>query len=467
MSNTTYTYHINIINRDSVQVRKIDENGQTVGNPSGTFAYKGSRKKQIASLYPKAQDGTITSSEVETLGQSLFNVLFDNSLRVDFLTTYNQFRDNKSVTLRVELGIDEKTLPEVAALPWEFLCVAPNAITGQIWLGTDPNLVFSRHRNLWQTAPPIKLEPGGKLRIAVVVSAPTDIQGKVLYEKLWSELETLASENSAWIELIPLETRATKEYIDNLLEAHEPHIFHFIGHGRFQNEAGQEIGEIALMHESGQARWVDAPRFSTLFARHQPGVVLLQACEGGLLSAAQAFTGVASQIVQQQIPVVVAMQYGISNHIARKFAAEFYKRLAELKPVDTAAQEGRNHISDFNASRNFATPVLFMRVENGHLFERPSAAPPQPAAEVNPKPAAPGGLSQEQRRQLRDKLSQYFSQGELNGLCFDMGLDYQDFPSNQGKGVFIQALVEFLERSGHLQEFLTLCRQQRSHVQWP
>lgn len=465
MSDTIYTYHLNIINRDSVQVRKIDENGQAAGNPSGTFAYKGRRKKQIASLCQKAQDRSITSSEIETLGQTLFDVLFDDSLRVDFLTTYNRLRG--SGMLRVELGIDEKTLPDVAALPWEFLCVAANTITGQIWLSTDPNLVFSRHRYLWQPAPPIQLKSGEKLRIAVVVSAPTDIKVKVLYEKLWEELETLAGNHSDRIELFPLELAATKEQIDDLLEEHKPHIFHFVGHGRFHNETGQEVGEIALMHESGQARWVDAPRFSTLFARYPPGVVLLQACEGGQLSASQAFTGVASHIVQQQIPVVVAMQYEISNNVARKFVAEFYKRLATFKPVDTAAQEGRNRISDFNVSRNFATPVLFMRAENGHLFERPSANPLSSSQESLSESTEPGQLTSTERTQFREKLNKYFSQSELHTLCFDMSLDREQFPTNQGKGEFVLALVEYLERNGRTDELLNLCRQQRNHVQWP
>jgi hypothetical protein len=64
------------------------------------------------------------------------------------------------------------------------------------------------------------------------------------------------------------------------------------------------------------------------------------------------------------------MQYKISNATARRFAREFYKRLAEGDPVDKAAQEGRYRISDFHESRNFATPALFMQVRDGHLFER-------------------------------------------------------------------------------------------------
>ena len=99
---------------------------------------------------------------------------------------------------------------------------------------------------------------------------------------------------------------------------------------------------------------------------------MLQACEGGKLSASQAFVGVSSKIVQQNIPVVVAMQYEVSNFTASSFADCFYKRLAQDDPVGIAAQNGRRAIA-LNTQyqkRDFATPVIFMRVQDGYLFKR-------------------------------------------------------------------------------------------------
>jgi hypothetical protein len=121
--------------------------------------------------------------------------------------------------------------------------------------------------------------------------------------------------------------------------------------------------------------WLDGTPFSELFARHRPGIVLLQACEGAYTvpqQVTQAHSSVASQIVGQNIPVVVAMQYEITNAAARKFAREFYRRLAQEvpDPVDKAFQEGRFQIAGSHANRQFATPVLFMRVADGRLFTR-------------------------------------------------------------------------------------------------
>jgi hypothetical protein len=72
------------------------------------------------------------------------------------------------------------------------------------------------------------------------------------------------------------------------------------------------------------------------------------------------------------IPVVVAMQYEVSNITASQFAYEFYERLAKGEPVDIAAQNGRRTIAleTRHRKRDFATPVIFMRVRDGYLFNR-------------------------------------------------------------------------------------------------
>lgn len=245
---------------------------------------------------------------------------------------------------------------------------------GEIWIATHPNLVFSRRRAQWHPAPPIQLEQGEKLRIALAIASPKDL-GTVEYETVKSVLEDLAQEQSQRIELLPIVNPATPNAIDALLEK-QPHIFHFIGHGRLQDEDGEEVGQIALVKKVfNTASWVDAGGFAELLNRHRPGIVLLQACESGMSSASQAFVSVASKIVQQNIPVVVAMQYEVSNLTASQFAYEFYERLAKDYPVDIAAQNGRRTVAldTQYRKRDFATPVIFMRVQDGYLFKRQSA----------------------------------------------------------------------------------------------
>ena len=368
MTKAYCTYRICVANYDRVQVKKWDSQHQPLGEPYGIFSYE--KLEEIKPLLEVAGNNDLKeSSNTRAIGEGLFNILFDNVLRQDFVNFYYQVVQTYKQLLQVELDIDEHRMSDVAALPWEFTCLPGSANSGEIWLGTDPNLIFTRRRSQWNSAPAIQLNLDEKLRIALAIAAPINL-GSVVYEKVQVALEQLANQSDL-VELLPIVNPATPEAIDEVLEQ-KPHIFHFIGHGRLHDERGQEVGEIALVDDIDQALWVDASFFGGLFNRHRPGVVMLQACEGGKLSASQAFVGVSSKIVQQNIPVVVAMQYEVSNFTASRFADCFYKRLAQDDPVGIAAQNGRRAIA-LNTQyrkRDFATPVIFMSVKDGYLFKR-------------------------------------------------------------------------------------------------
>ncbi|MDE5083109.1 MAG: CHAT domain-containing protein [Trichodesmium sp. St18_bin1] len=367
-----YTYRICLKNNHHVEIEKYDDVKKSLGRPSGEFCYQ-EKQQEIQQLLKIASNHQLSKEQTCHLGEALFNSLFNSTLGQDFINFYFQVVQEKEQNLRIELDIDEQEMPEVAALPWEFLCIPEKANQGTIWLGTDPNLVFYRRRTLWNPAKPIQLAPGEKLRIALAISAPEN-ESPVEYAEVQEYLEELTKEQSEEIELLPIINPATPTAIDSLLER-KPHIFHFIGHGRFEDEAGKTGGEIALGTKRGKkilAQWVDAKFFAGLFVRHRPGIVVLQACEGGKQSASEAFRGVAPKIVGQNIPVVVAMQYEVANATASAFSTEFYRRLAKGEPVDIAAQNGRYHVAleTKYLGNDFATPVLFLSVEDGHLFQQ-------------------------------------------------------------------------------------------------
>ena len=391
MAKTYSTYHIRVANRDRVQVEKWDAQHQDQGQPSGAFRYQ-EKLVEIAPLLQAASNNELNDSTLaRSLGEALFDVLFDDGLRQDFVSFYNQVVHQEKQLLRVELNIDEHGMSEIAALPWEFMCVPARANLGIIWMGTVPNLVLCRRRSQWSATQSIQLAPDEKIRIALVISAPPNLP-PVAYEPVQAALEKLAREQAKRVELLPIVSPATPEAIDTILSKN-PHIFYFIGHGRMKNEGNQEVGEMAFVDPDfdDEAMWVDADYFSELFNQHRPGIVILQACESGMLSSSQAFVGVASKVVQQNVPVVVAMQYEVTNSTATKFALHFCQQLAAGDPVDIAAQCGRRAIT-FGPTqyhkRDFATPVIFMRVKDGYLFKRQSASSQsneQPDFPVNPQ----------------------------------------------------------------------------------
>ncbi|MEG5140760.1 MULTISPECIES: SUMF1/EgtB/PvdO family nonheme iron enzyme [unclassified Microcoleus] len=374
MTKAYWTYRIRVANYERVQVQKWNDKHEPFGEPSGIFRYQDKLAEITPMLATARNDELQSPSQTRAIGEVLFEILFDDRLLQDFVNFYHLVVQQEKQLLRVELDIDEQGMPEIAALPWEFMCVPARANLGTIWLGTVPDLAFSRRRSQWIPAAPIQLQKDEKLRIALAISAPQDPDlSSVAYEPVQEALEKLALELADRVELLPILKSANPETVDAVL-AKKPHIFHFIGHGRLVNENNREIGQIAFVDPAfEEAMWVDADYFSELFNQHRPGVVMLQACEGGMLSASQAFVGVASRVVQQNIPVVVAMQYQVTNITASRFSRQFYQKLAQGDPVDIAAQYGRRAIALGPTQchkRDFATPVIFMRVQDGYLFKR-------------------------------------------------------------------------------------------------
>ncbi|NEO10299.1 CHAT domain-containing protein [Moorena sp. SIO3I8] len=367
MTRAYYTYRIHVIHPRTVRVEK-KEPGKLDNIISREFRYQDKITSEVRELIEKVRKNEIKdANQSRLLGEALFDSLFDDVLCYDFIRFYNEVVRTKQQLLRVELDIDEQNIPEVAAFPWEFMCLPQREKLGTMWLATAADLVFSRLPPQRISAPPIKLGANEKMRIALVVSAPTDLN-PVAYEEVQVAIETLAQEQPEQVELLPVVNPPSRKAIDKVLRE-KPHIFHFIGHGRFQNENG----EIALVDEFDQAQWISANDFSELFNKHRPGIIVLQACQGAMESTSKPSVGLASKVVQQRIPVVVAMQYPVSNSTASRFACHFYKQLAQGKSADIAVQEGRREISLHESTgyrkRDFATPVIFMQVQDAHLLQ--------------------------------------------------------------------------------------------------
>jgi hypothetical protein len=373
MSQKYYTIRIRIANVDSVSLEIRDVNYRVIKEPGGGFGFKDNVRDRILELHEKARLNELQEAEVEELGKLLFSALFDEGLRREFLDIYQKAQQENAL-LRLELDVDEQHLPEVAALPWEFMYLPPGELHGALWLATAPNMVFSRRRARWHVPEPIQLKIGERLRIAIAVAAPKDL-GPVQYQKICNELKKMA--RTERFEVLEVVEEANRSSIDVLLEK-KPHIFHFIGHGSLKDENRQETGLLALVDSFGGTDLVNSDYFSELFNRYKPGLVVLHTCESGALSSSKAFVGIASRVVQMNVPAVAAMQFKVSNATAQRFALEFYRRLAENEPVDKAVQEARRHIalsSPAAGSRDFATPILFMSIREGQLFQRKTDIP--------------------------------------------------------------------------------------------
>lgn len=370
MDKAYHTYRIEVVSTERVRFEKRDgQNKVLEEKPPSSLRYH-EKKEAITELVDCARDNTLNeASDVRQLGEILFDTLFANeALSEDFVRFYTEVVQQKKQFLRVELDIDEQMMPDLAALPWEFMCLPARFNQQEIWFGTDPYIVFSRHRALWVPPLPIQLANDEPLKIALVVASPSNLP-RFNYQPVKDALNDLVSHQTESIRLLDVVEQADRTAINEVLEQ-EPHILHFIGHGQLKRT--EQVGQIGLVdRETKKVDWIDGDNFSGLFAKHRPGIVVMQACEGATGNSSQAFASVASKIVQANIPVVLAMQYLVPIFIANQFTSRFYEQVAKGFPVDVAAQLGRRAITlepPYYESRDFATPVIFMRGQDGYLF---------------------------------------------------------------------------------------------------
>ncbi|MDJ0798240.1 MAG: CHAT domain-containing protein [Calothrix sp. MO_167.B12] len=315
-------------------------------------------KNQI-NLTLKLIESQQTNSELlKALGGELYQALFPNQINARFHATMAGAQaDNYNVRLRL---IFES--PELAALPWEFLYDEGT----NTFLANNTQTVLSRYIDVPLQKRDIKAV-NLPLKILLVISSPTNLdpldtgkEEQLIREALKKHIE------AGQIELDVLQ-EATRREIQQKLREKPYNVFHFIGHSIFQNNKGY----IALVDGNGEAKLLDDETFANFFlGNNNLGLVILNSCQGGTVSSNQTFAGIAPNLVRQEIPAVVAMQYPIEDDTAKLFADEFYRTLALGYPVDAAIQTTRNAISmEVGLDKcDFATPVLYMRAKDGIIL---------------------------------------------------------------------------------------------------
>jgi len=134
------------------------------------------------------------------------------------------------------------------------------------------------------------------LKVLLVISTPTDLgkldvagEEKLIREALGKRIE------AGEIELDVLES-ATIGNINQKLREMPYNIFHFIGHGVFENNKGF----IVLVDNFGKSRLLDDESFANFFLGDRNiDLVILNSCKGAKVSSNQAFAGTAPNLVRR------------------------------------------------------------------------------------------------------------------------------------------------------------------------
>src|SRR6266436_4777644 len=347
-------------------------------------------------------------------GGKLFGAIFSGEMIAQLRGSMEQASD-KDHGLRIRLRLTD--VPALADLPWEFLYDANQ----NHFLTTSSETPVVRFLDLPQRIAPLRVAL--PLRVLVTIASPRnlkrlDTDGE--WERLQESLGDLLRGGKIVLERLP---SATLDALRLRARGAPFHVFHFIGHGGF-DEAAQD-GVLQFEDESGMSYPVRGELLGMQLHDHRSlRLAVLNACEGARSSRQDPFSGVAQSLLQQRVPAVIAMQFEISDAAAKVFAREFYCAIAEGNPVDAAVCESRKALFNEEFGQEWATPVLYMRSHEGQLFELqgPTTAAPDAKSGEHERAEAQRHVAEvaeaeraaaaEKERQARGKAEQARLAGE-------------------------------------------------------
>jgi len=371
-------------------------------------------RETIAVLGALVGDFDCKRPVLRLLGRYLYKVAFggvedgkERPLGAAFEAAYSVHKRTQAggppLTLRLVIHDNAQ---EVGQYPWEFLCM-PGQERDVFLAEEDSQLILTRHvpgTEIQDRALPSEEE---KLKILIVLSQPGGPgRQTVSADDLIQRVRELRSDRVAVIEC---GEPATKENVRAVIAREEPHIVHFIGHGRpgaiaFVKTPAEIKAERASLEEKqaagepeaivDEADWADSVSVrECLLAGLDPKerigrIVFLHACHGASGTAPAdsliGFSTVARELAyHDNVAAVVAMQYPITNGDAQTFATKFYECIQAGAPVDDAVTQARRELGVRATSsrqswndRGFGTPVIYVR-NTGPVF-KPIAKPDKP-----------------------------------------------------------------------------------------
>jgi CHAT domain/SIR2-like domain len=357
--------------------------------------------------------------QAKSLGSRIFDHVFKDGLRIALERSLDQARMRK---LRLRLRLNLTSVPELATLPWEYLH------------NTGLNHFYAQFietpivRYLEIAEPIQELLVEESLRMLVMVSSPSDYR-RLDVEREWTNLKEalrpLEEQKLLTVERLDKATvMALHERLSQRLQDQPYHIFHFIGHGVFDQQTGE--GSLLFENEQGEGDLVSGEILGNLLRNHDAlRLAVLNACEGARLSRTDSYAGIAQKLLLQgRVPAVIAMQYEITDDAAITFARQFYGALAKGFPIDAALSEARFAIVLKRNKVEWATPVLYMRSSDARLRGDSTPSPPAPQPDRGaPAPPPPPAQPAPSAHPLDAHFRSVIESLRRGQLVFFLGLD--------------------------------------------
>lgn len=325
---------------------------------------------------------------LKNFGGRLFETVFTGEVRGLLQSSLDE-TTSKNQGLRLRLRLTD--VPELADLPWEFLYNPAR----DHFLSLSNSTPIVRFLDIAERIKPLTVQL--PIRVLVMISDPND-RVQLDVEREWSKLKEavrdLESEKRLIIDRLDA---ATLPALQTKLQKADYHIFHYIGHGEYDEPTRD--GALILEDEQQLAHKVRGKTLGTLLRDCRSlRFAVLNACEGARTSLKDPFAGVAHSLMRQGLSAVVAMQFEITDAAAITFAHSLYTAIANNYPADAALAEARKAIYTQGNEVEWGTPVLYMRSPDGRIFDVETAATkPKEEKETQP-PETKSGADKRKRR---------------------------------------------------------------------
>lgn len=336
---------------------------------------------------PDAARGDARIAPLVAHGQRLFGYLFGDGAGLAAYLKHDPLARSRGARIVLALR------PEAAALwgvPWEYLH------DGREFLAVNGRFAVARMpwalRELKPAPTPLPL------RILVIVSSPKNLP-ELNTEKEIADIQN-ALDDAIRDDKVRLDflEEATLDSLQDALREVEPHVIHYMGHGAFGRlcarcgwlnhpradacegcrndlENVEPTSYLALEDDEGRANNVGAQQIAPLLhAARNLRFVFLSSCQGARTNEFNAFAGVATGLLKEEIPAVLAMQYSILDESAIALAKAFYTALGRGDALEIALSDARLAMKNRadGPGADWGIPALYLRSHNLRLID-PSA----------------------------------------------------------------------------------------------
>ncbi|NEQ51168.1 MAG: CHAT domain-containing protein, partial [Leptolyngbya sp. SIO3F4] len=332
-------------------------------------------------------DGKEVASQLPTLvslGQSLYNSIFDKALRDSWLTAQGVAQNRRS-PLRLRLGLKGEKLQK---LPWEVLHA------GDRPLGTGTDVTFSRyHLDRRQGYDrPIATVPDfdQPLRVLMVIAAPNDQDRLELAREakhLQNELHPVSMRSGGDYDILPkqqLDVQLTvleqpgRGELTQALEQGNYQVLHYAGHSNLGNAGGDLY---LVSRQTGLTERISGEDLAGLLSNNGVKLAVLNSCRGAYAQGGNSEVGwheqnLAHALVNRGIPGVIAMAERIPDDVAITFTQLLYRNLKQGNPIDLCLNRTRQGLISAHGSHYsyWALPILYMQPGfDGYLASKPGS----------------------------------------------------------------------------------------------